>query len=98
VTNDEIKRLYEWLQSKVLVDQAAGELSTVFDEPTAVDFAEQGFDREAIALTLESNWWAEMVTDVVETPEYSEPGESPEKVLEYARDVVVEYIRKRLYT
>ena len=44
------------------------------------------------------DWWSEMVTDVVETPEFSDPGESAEQVLEYARDVIKEYVAKRLYT
>jgi hypothetical protein len=39
-----------------------------------------------------------MVTDIVETPDYAEPGESSAQVLEYARDVVKEYVAKRLYT
>ncbi len=98
MTKDEIKRLSKWLQSKVSIDQGARGLNIAFDEPSAEDFGEQGFDQEVIAITLESNWWAEMVTDIVETPEYIEPGEPPEKVLEYARDVALEYIRKRLFT
>jgi hypothetical protein len=36
-----------------------------------------------------------MVTDVIETPEMCESDDSPHQVLEYARDVVSEYIRKR---
>ena len=92
---DEIKKMYEWIQSRV----GHGDGDTItFDEPTAEDFANQGFGDEAITLTLGSAWWAEMVTDIVETPDYAEPGESAEQILGYARDVVVEYVRKRLYT
>jgi len=94
---DEIKRMYQWIQSRVrLGDDEA--LTITFDEPTAEDFAAQGFDAENVALTLGSAWWAEMATDIVETPDYAEPGESGEQILGYARDVVVEYVRKRLYT
>ena len=39
-----------------------------------------------------------MVADIIDTPEFAEPDESPEQVLQYARDVVVEYFRKRLGT
>jgi hypothetical protein len=93
----EIKKLYEWIQSRVALGD--GDTVTItFDEPTAEDFAARGFDEEAVALTLGSAWWAEMATDIVETPEYAEPGESAEQILGYARDVVVEYVRKRLYT
>ena len=44
---------------------------------------------------LEAPWWDEMVADIVETPAMCEPDDPPEQVLEYARDVVSEYIRKR---
>jgi hypothetical protein len=92
---DEIKKMYEWIQNRV----GHGDGDTItFDEPTAEDFAAQGFGKEVVALTLGSAWWAEMATDIVETPDYAEPGESPEQVLGYARDVVVEYVRKRLFT
>ena len=93
----EIKRLYEWIQSRVALGD--GDTITItFDEPTADDFAEQGFGDEAVELTLGSAWWSEMATDIIETPDYAEPGESAEQILGYARDVVVEYVRKRLYT
>ena len=39
-----------------------------------------------------------MVTDIIETPDFAEPGESPQQVLQYARDVVKEYVAKRLFT
>jgi len=94
---DEIKKMYEWIQSRVGLGQ--GDVLTItFDEPTAEDFAAQGLGKDAVALTLGSAWWAEMATDIVETPDYAEPGESAEQILDYARDVVVEYVRKRLYT
>ncbi len=92
---DEIKKMYEWIQSRVAL--AEGDtVAITFDEPTAEDFAAQGFGEEAVALTLGSAWWAEMATDIVETPDYAEPGESAKQILGYARDVVVEYVRKRL--
>ena len=96
--NDEIKRLYEWIQTRVALGDGADKVTILFDEPTARDFEDQEFGAEAISFTLESGWWAEMAADIVETPDYAEPGESPEQVLGYARDVVVEYVRKRLFT
>ena len=56
-----------------------------------------GFDEEVVTLTLKSSWWREMVTDIVETPDFADPEESPEQVLQYARDLVFEYVGKRLY-
>ncbi len=96
--NDEIKRMYEWIQGRVALGKDADNVTILFDEPTARDFEDQGFGAEAISLALESGWWPEMTADIVDTPEYAEPGESPEQVLKYACDVVVEYVRKRLFT
>jgi hypothetical protein len=96
--DNEIRRMYEWIQARVALGKDPDKVTILFDEPTARDFEDQGFDAETISLTLESGWWTEMAADIVETPEYAEPGESPEQILGYARDVVVEYVRKRLYT
>ena len=95
---DEIKRMYEWIQVRVTLADATDGISIMFDEPGPDEFSGAGFGAEAIELTIGSDWWTEMTTDIVETPEYAEPGESPEQVLGYARDVVKEYVAKRLYT
>ena len=51
---------------------------------------------EAVADRLaDAPWWAEMIVDVEETPEFCEPEATAEEVLEYGRDVVREYFRKR---
>ena len=95
---DEIKRMYTWIQERVTLADATDGIAITFDEPNADDFAKKGFESEAVDLTLTSDWWAEMVTDIIETPDFAEPNESPEQVLGYARDVVKEYVAKRLYT
>ena len=94
----DIQKMYEWIQSRVQDVPGSDEPVIAFDAPTAEDFKEQGFSDEDIALTLGSGWWPEMIVDIIDTPEYAEPDESPEQVLQYARDVVVEYFRKRLGT
>lgn len=94
----EIKRMYEWIQSRVALAADGGEIVISFDEPGSEDFAAAGFAHESVELTLHADWWSEMVNDIIETPEYAESGESPEQVLGYARDVVKEYVAKRLYT
>jgi len=66
-----------------------------FDAPTADQMAGAGLSAEGSRQILDSPWWDEMVVDIVETPEMCDPDDSPEQVLEYARDVVSEYIRKR---
>lgn len=95
---EDIKKMYEWIQSRVRLAPGSDEPVIAFDPPTTEDFRENGFDDEMVALTLRSRWWPEMVVDIIDTPEYAEPDESAEQVLQYARDVVVEYVRKRLGT
>ena len=96
--SEEIKRMYEWIQRRVALADATDGIAITFEEPGFEEFSSAGFGPEAVELTLGSGWWREMVTDIIETPEYAEPGESPEQVLGYARDVVKEYVAKRLYT
>ena len=38
----------------------------------------------------------EMTADIVETPDLCEASDPPQQVLEYAKDVVSEYLRKRV--
>ena len=96
--DSEIKRMYQWIQKRVKLADTTDGIAITFDKPSADDFEEAGFAAEAVDLTLSSDWWSEMATDIIETPDYAEPGEGPEQVLEYARDVVKEYVAKRLYT
>lgn len=95
---DEIKRMYTWIQGRVTLADATDGIAIMFDEPGPEEISRAGFGPEAVELTVGSDWWAEMTTDIVETPDYAEPGESPDQVLQYARDVVKEYVAKRLYT
>jgi len=95
---EDIKRMYEWVQNRVRLVPDSDKTVIAFDAPTTDDFKEQGFDDELASLTLGSAWWPEMVADIIETPEFAEPDETAEQVLQYARDVVVEYVRKRLGT
>ena len=96
--NDEIRRMYEWIQGRVTLADTTDGIAITFEEPGSEDFSNAGFRSEAVELTIGSDWWGEMVTDIIETPEYAEPGEAAEQVLQYARDVVKEYVAKRLYT
>jgi hypothetical protein len=98
VEKADIQKMYEWIQGRVRLTPGSDEPVIAFDAPTAEDFKECGFSEDDTALSLGSAWWPQMVVDIIETPEYAEPDESPEQVLRYARDVVVEYFRKRLGT
>lgn len=92
----EIKRLIEWLQNRVSYREAEGGIIIEFDEPSAADFIAEGFDREAVDLTLESSWWPEMIADIRETPEFAGPDETDDQIILYAGDVVKEYVNKRI--
>ncbi len=94
---EQIKKMNLWLQSRITMEKNKDGITIKFDEPSAEDFITQGFDEEAVTLTLKSSWWSEMVSDIIETPDFAEPDDSPEQVLNYARDLVFEYVGKRLY-
>lgn len=94
---DELRAIMGFLRQKVhLKDRRAdGEVAIGFDAPTADEMARAGLDPEGCTQILDAPWWDEMVADIVETPEMCDPGDPPERILEYARDVISEYIRKR---
>jgi hypothetical protein len=54
-----------------------------------------GLNPDGVKLLLGLSWWEDMVTDIIETPDFCEPDDTPEQILGYARDVVSDYIRKR---
>jgi hypothetical protein len=89
VEKADIQKMYGWIQGRVRLVSGTDEPVVAFDAPTSDDFREYGFTEGDIAMTLGSSWWPEMVVDIIDTPEYAEPDESPEQVLQYARDVVV---------
>ena len=66
-----------------------------FDCPTAHEMIGAGLEPDGCRQILGAPWWDEMVQDIVETPAMCEAEDPPQQVLEYARDVVSEYIRKR---
>jgi hypothetical protein len=94
---DELREIMDFLRGRVqlAVGDTADRVVIRFDAPTVADMAAAGLNPEGSQRILAASWWDEMVTDVVETPEMCEPEDTPEEVLEYARDVVSEYIRKR---
>jgi len=97
MTPDELREILEYLRRRVrLADESAeGDVAIAFDAPTAEGMAEAGLDAEGSRRLLAAPWWDEMVEDIVDTPAMCEPDDSPQQVLEYAQDVVSEYIRKR---
>ena len=96
MTKEKIRKLIRWLQARITLSEGGDGINISFDEPDSGDFRGQDFGDDVIGLTLEREWWAEMAMEIVETPDFAEPDESTKQVLDYARDVVSEYIRKRL--
>lgn len=93
-TPDQLREIVRYLQERIQL-AADGERVIVFDPPTVETMAADGLDADAAQSVLTAPWWPELVDDVIETPEFSEPSDSAEAVLGYARDVVQEYIWKR---
>ena len=97
MTPDELRAIMDFLMTKVrLIDSGKdGEVAIGFDAPTPDEMASAGLDSEGSKQVLDAPWWDEMVIDIIDTPEMCDPEDAPEQVLQYARDVVSEYIRKR---
>jgi hypothetical protein len=93
-TPDQLRAIVDYLQNRVQLAQA-GERTIVFGPPGAEEMISEGLDEATVRRLVAVPWWSEMVDDVVETPDFAEPGATPDVVLEYARDVVQEYIGKR---
>jgi len=93
---NEIIRFINLLQGRVKIGDIQPEVTIKFSEPSKDDLVTNGFGNDVIAISLKADWWNEMVTDIIETPGFVGPEASPEQILKYARDVVYEYIAKRL--
>ncbi len=94
---EELRAIMAYLRKRVQLGpgQAEGPPDVVFQAPTEEEMINAGLNAEGVKRILRVSWWDEMVEDIVETPDMCDPGDSPQQVLEYARDVVSEYIRKR---
>ena len=94
MTPHELRAIMAFLRQRVHMKDQGG-VAIGFAEPTLEQMGDAGLDRDGARRILGAAWWSEMVTDIVETPEMCDPDDPPEQVLQYARDVVSEYIRKR---
>ncbi|MFC1526101.1 hypothetical protein ACFL6X_04735 [Candidatus Latescibacterota bacterium] len=98
MTPDELRAIMAYLRERVQPGQqeANGPVAITFQSPTEADMTGAGLHAEGTKRVLGAPWWDEMVEDIVETPDMCDPDDSPQQILDYARDVVSEYIRKRL--
>ena len=98
MTQDELKKIMSFLKSRITIggEKADNLLTVAFDIPDLTAMKDAGLEEEASKEVLEAAWWDEMVSDIVETPDFCEPDDPPEQVLIYAQDVVMDYLRKRV--
>jgi len=97
MTPEELRAIMAYLGERVNLDpeEAKSPVVITFHAPKEEEMIDAGLNAEGVKRILRAPWWEEMVADIVETPDYCDPGDSPKQVLEYARDVVSDYIRKR---
>jgi len=97
MTPDELRAIIDYLRERVRLGtgEADAPIVTTFDPPTEDEMMAAGLNAEGVTRLLGVPWWAEMVADVTETPDMCDPDDPPQQVLEYAKDVVSEYVRKR---
>lgn len=92
MTPEDLRLLMSYLEERV---RLTADSKVQFEIPDESQMLGDGVHPEAVAQLLAAPWCEEMVVDVLETPDFCEPGETPEQILRLARDVVQEYIRKR---
>ena len=97
MTPEELRAIMAYLRERVHLDsqEAKSPVVITFHAPTEEEMIGVGLNAEGVKRILRVPWWEEMVADIVETPDYCDLDDSPQQVLEYARDVVSDYIRKR---
>lgn len=97
MTTEELRAIMDYLRQRVKLRTNEDNNSTTIDfhVPSEKDMIDAGLNASGVRRILRVPWWDEMVMDIVDTPEMCDPEDSPEQVLDYARDVVSEYIRKR---
>jgi hypothetical protein len=92
VTPEDLRLLMSYLEERV---RLTADSKVQFEVPDELRMLADGIHPEAVAQLLAAPWREEMVVDVLETPEFCEPGETPAQILRLARDVIQEYLRKR---
>ena len=92
MTPEELRRLMSYLAERV---ELADDGAVRFALPSATEMVDSGFPEPDVKRLLAARWIDEMVTDVRETADFCEPDAPAEQVLQYARDTVVEFLRKR---
>jgi hypothetical protein len=97
MTPEELRAIMVYLREMVHLETGEAETPVVitFHAPTEQGMIDAGLNAEGVKRILRVPWWDEMVADIKETPDVCDPDDSAQQVLEYARDVITEYVRKR---
>ncbi|MBW1767716.1 MAG: hypothetical protein JRJ65_11780 [Deltaproteobacteria bacterium] len=97
MTPEEFRSIMAYLKDRVHLGpkKAENPVAITFHAPMEEEMIDAGLNTEGVKRILCVSWWEEMVADIVETPDYCDSDDSPEQILEYARDVVSDYIHKR---
>jgi hypothetical protein len=97
MTPEEFRAIMAYLRERVHLGSREAERPVLitFDGPTESEMTGAGLNVEGVKQILCVPWWEEMIADIIETPDFCDPGDSPQEVLDYARDVVSDYMRKR---
>jgi len=97
MTPEDLRSMMDYIRERVSLDSKdpGNPVAITFLVPTEEEMIGAGLEVDGVRRILKAPWWDEMVTDIIETPEFCDSGDPPEQVLEYAKDVVSDYIRKR---
>ena len=98
MTPEELRAIMAYLKEKVRLgaEKDSDQVRIHFDGTTEDEMIRAGLNAEGVKLILQAPWWEEMVTDIIETPDFCEPDDAPKQILAYAKDVVSDYIQKRV--
>jgi len=98
MTSEELRAIMDYLRESVHLGEEGPEssISITVHGATEAEMIGAGLHAEGVKQILGRPWWEEMITDIIETPDFCDPDDPPHQVLEYARDVVSDYIQKRV--
>lgn len=98
MTKADIQSIIIFLQERVLLDKEGPDnrVSIKFIIPTQEEMKISHLNEDLAQQILSSDWCNDMTNDIIETPEFCDPDDSPQQILKYAKDVAAEYIMKRV--
>lgn len=95
---EDLRAIISFIRERVSLGEkkSNNQIEVTFNAPDLAVMTNAGLNAEGSKEILDAGWWDEMVSDIIETPDFCESDDSPEQVLEYAKDVVTDYLRKRV--